>query len=263
VAITTDGRFLASGDAQGNVKLRGAENGNVLHTLSGHRRGATSLVFSPDGDTLYCGEGAGGTRIWQVSSGQLQQALPSADARAEGFSGDRLMHSLSLSADGDTLATCASSVNNEFTDPVRLWSTPNARFSRSYASENIHGRPMALSPDATLIATGGKTVKLWDAHTGAMVRELFGILKRTQSIVFTADGRSIVSGGSYGTTNVWDVASGELQFTLFAFRNRESGSDEWLMYCPDHTFRGSNGVEKYLAWREKNDLVPLVENVGK
>ena len=76
---------------------------------------------------------------------------------------------------------------------------------------------MALSPDGSILATGGKTVQLWEVRTGKKLRELKGHLKRTQSIVFSADGQLLVSGGSYGTTNVWDVATGRHLVTLFAF----------------------------------------------
>jgi WD40 repeat protein len=54
---------------------------------------------------------------------------------------------------------------------------------------------MSLSPDGTILATGGKTVRLWDAAAGKLLRELFGHFKRTQSIAFSADGRLRFSGG--------------------------------------------------------------------
>jgi WD40 repeat protein len=110
---------------------------------------------------------------------------------------------------------------------------------------------MALSPDGSVIATGGKSVKLWDVNTGKMLRELYGDLKRTQSIVFSADGRLLVEGGSYGTTNVWDVATGRHLVTLFTFCDGRNGSptDDWLAYHPDGFYDGSPGVERYLGWR--------------
>jgi WD40 repeat protein len=84
-----------------------------------------------------------------------------------------------------------------------------------------------------------------------MLRELFGHLKRTQSIAFSADGRVLVAGGSYGTTNVWEVATGRHVVTLFGFLERRGGAiqDDWLAYHPDGFYRGSPDVDRLLAWR--------------
>ena len=72
----------------------------------------------------------------------------------------------------------------------------------------------------------------------------------------SADGRLIVSGGSYGTTNVWDVASGRHLVTLFTFVDSRDGriTDDWLAYHPDGFYDGSPGVERYLAWRVGDEL---------
>ena len=116
---------------------------------------------------------------------------------------------------------------------------------------------MALSPDGAILATGGKSVRLWDARTGKPLRELSGHLKRTQSITFSADGRLLVSGGSYGTTNAWEVATGRHLVTLFAFPERRNGTveEEWLAYHPDGYYDGSPGVDRLLAWRVGDELL--------
>ena len=203
---------------------------------------------------MYCAEAFGGVRVWDVAAGKLLRAHPAASAAAESFTIDRLLHSIGLSADGRTLASCASSVNNEYTDPVRLWEARDGTLRRTFADENIHGRPMALSPDGAVIATGGKTVRLWDAGSGELLRELRGLLKRTQSICFSADGRLVVAGGSYGTTNVWEAATGRHLVTLFAFPGEGGAADEWLAYRLDGSYDGSENVGRFLAWRTGDEL---------
>jgi len=231
--------------------IHDARTGPVTRTLADHKGGATAVAFSPDGKVLYCGEAHGGTRAWEVRTGRPLQTYQAASSQAESFTIDRLLNSISLSKDGQTLATCASSVNNEFVDPVRIWDAQTGALRRDFTAEKIQGRPMALSPDGAIVATGGKSIKLWDVRTGRMLRELFGHLKRTQSIAFSADGRLLVAGGSYGTTNVWAVASGQHLVTLFTLPNPRDGSltDGWLAYHPDGYYDGSPGVERYLAWR--------------
>src|SRR5262249_25519838 len=144
-----------------------------------------------------------------------------------------------------------------FADPVRTWDVRTGALKRTFSEPAIKGRPMALSPDGTILATGGKSVTLWDARTGQRLRELFGHLKRTQSITFSADGRLVTSGGSYGTTNAWEVATGRHLVTLFAFPDRRDGTDgeAWLAYHPDGYYAGSPGIERFLAWRVGDELL--------
>jgi WD40 repeat protein len=257
IAFSPDGTALATASADGVLKLRNSATGRVTRTWEGHQDGGTSLAFSRDGKTLFCGEGAGGTRIWDTSTGRSLQILKTPRPKSELFTIDRLMNSINLSRDGAVLATCGSSINNEFVDSVRLWDAQTGALQRDFAAEKIHGRPMALSPDGSIVATGGKAVQLWDVRTGKPLRKLVGHLKRTQSFAFSSDGRLIFSGGSYGTTNVWEVATGRLMVTLFAFPGSDRGAttDDWLAYHPDGFYDGSPGVERYLAWRFGDELL--------
>ena len=149
-------------------------------------------------------------------------------------------------------------MNNEFVEPVRIWDVRTGELKRDFAAENIHGRPMALSPDGSILATGGKSVQLWDVRTGKKLRELFGHLKRTQSIAFSADGRLLVGGGSYGTTNVWEVATRPAPGHAVRVpekRDRKPARTIGWPITPDGYYDGSPGIERYLAWRVGDELV--------
>jgi WD40 repeat protein len=147
-------------------------------------------------------------------------------------------------------------VGNTYDEPVRLWDTSSGELKREFKSEANDARPIALSPDGSILATGGKSIRLWDMKTGKLLRELSGYLKKTQSIAFSTNGRLIVEGGSYGTTNAWEVATGRHLVTLFTFSASRKGqvADDWLAYHPDGYYDGSPGVERYLAWRVGDDL---------
>src|SRR5205085_1701961 len=136
---------------------------------------------------------------------------------------DRLFTSVALSPDGATLAACAATVGNRYSEPVRFWDTRSGTLQKELADQPHSARPIALSPDGSILAAGGKSIKLWDVRTGKLLRELFGHLKKTQALTFSADGRLLVGGGSYGTTNVWEVATGRHLVTLFTFSENRQG----------------------------------------
>jgi WD40 repeat protein len=263
IAFAHDGSSVASGASDGSVKVRDAATGTVALTLPDHAAGATSIAFSPDGARLFAGQGQGGARVWELRRGSdgggAARLLRTCDAPvspASTYTIDRLMNTVALTRDGATLAVCPSSTNDEFVGPLRLFDARTCALLRDFTPENIHGRPMALSPDGAIVATGGKSIKLWDTRTGKPLRELNGYLKRTQSIAFSADGKLIVEGGSYGTTNLWDVATGRHLATLFTFPDPQTGAatDHWLATTPDGDYDGSAGVERFLAWRVGDEL---------
>jgi WD40 repeat protein len=251
VAFAPDGASFAAAAADGLVKICDSQTGSVVRTLTDHAGGATSIAFTQDGKTLIVGQAHGGARLWDAQTGKLRETCQTAGPKGQSLTIDRLINSIGLSASGETLATCASSVNNEFVEPVRLWNVRTGALVRDFAAENIHGRPMALSPDGSILATGGKAVQLWDVRTGKKLRQLLGHLKRTQSITFSADGRLLIAGGSYGTTNAWEVATGRHLVTLFAFSDprKSASAGDWLAYHPEGFYDCSPGGERYVAWR--------------
>jgi WD40 repeat protein len=257
VAFAPGGALVATGGADGLIKLRDPRTGSVSRTLTAHERGVTSLVFTADGAALACGGGDGAASLWEVRTGRRLHTFRPPSSRAGTIEWDRPITSIALSRDGAILATCTAGVNQTFAEPVRLWDARTGESKREFSSPLITGRPMALSPDGAILATGGKQVRLWDAQTGKPIRELVGYLKRTQSILFSADGGLVFSGGSYGTTNAWEVATGRRLVTLFAFPGGRDGTGEegWLAYHPDGFYAGSPGVDRFLAWRVGDDLL--------
>jgi WD40 repeat protein len=86
---------------------------------------------------------------------------------------------------------------------------------RSWAIETRRHRwaaiDLALSPDGTLVATGGYDgmVRLWDAQTGKLQRVLVGHNSYVYGLAFSADGRYLASAGSHdGTVRVWQASTG-------------------------------------------------------
>jgi WD40 repeat protein len=256
IAYAPDGSLVATAAADGLLKLRDPATGAVRQALEGHAGGATSLAFSADGALLACGEGHGAARLWEVKTGRLLQTCKAAGSKAATVTHDRLFTSVALSPDGATLVACPVTVGNGYNEPVRFWDPRSGQLKKEFIPEERSLRPVALSPDGSILATGGKSIKLWDVRTGKLLRELSGYLKRTQAITFSADGRLLVSGGSYGTTNAWEVATGRHLVTLFTFPAAEGGPgrDDWLAYTPDGFYDGSPGAERYLAWRVGDDL---------
>jgi WD40 repeat protein len=260
VAFAPDGSSLASADAGGLVRLRDPARGIPIRTLAGHAGGATSAAYSADSATLAAGAADGATHLWDVATGRLAHTFrpPASPGEPAGDRG-RVMTSVALSPDGQTLATCRSSVGPTFGDrAVRLWDAQTGRLKREINSPQTRSRLVAFSPDGTTLAMSGvgKAIHLYDLRTGQVRHSLQGHAHPPQSAAFSADGRLLVSGGDYRMTRVWEVATGRLLATLVTFSESRPGtaSDDWLAYAADGHYDGSPGVDRYLAWRVEEDL---------
>jgi WD40 repeat protein len=75
---------------------------------------------------------------------------------------------------------------------------------------------VAFSPDGKQVVSGSgdRTVRLWDAATGAPLQTLEGHTSFVMSVAFSLDGKQVVSGSDDKTVRLWDAATGAPLQTL-------------------------------------------------
>ncbi|MFL6275483.1 MAG: WD40 repeat domain-containing protein [Blastocatellia bacterium] len=102
----------------------------------------------------------------------------------------------------------------------------------------------AFTVDGRMLATGSadKTVRLWDAQSGALLRTLENHSGGLGSVAFSPDGKTGASDGLNGPVKVWDAQTGALKYTLAIYGQR-------LVFSPDgQTLATQNGDYEIKLW---------------
>ena len=117
-------------------------------TLVGHTEGVTSVVFSPDGETLASASLDHTIKLWRVSDGSNIRTLSGHTEWVE---------NIAFSPDGQMLAS------SSYDKTIRLWKVSDGSAIRTLTGHDATVNSVAFSPDGQTLVSGSddKTVKLW------------------------------------------------------------------------------------------------------
>jgi WD40 repeat protein/class 3 adenylate cyclase len=215
VNYSPDGSRLATSHENGQVKVWDAPSGEELLSIDAHPSIALWVTFSPDGSRLASGGFEGIAKVWDAETGEKLITLAGHNAPILG---------VSFSPDGTRLATAS------YDGTVKIWDVSSERELFTLTDHNDWVYSLDFNTQGTQLATGSfdGTAILWDVsdalipgspENADLIRALHilgqkGDRDRIRALAYSPDGKRLVTGSAYGSSTMWDVATGRELFNM-------------------------------------------------
>jgi WD40 repeat protein len=208
MAFTPDGKLLMSMTNNGILRIEDIASGVEKLRHQFRRDISPFLTLSPDGTMLAVIPGVNVRKVFLCSwqTGQEPRELEL---------GPTFAYHVAFSPDGKSVAVC-----DYVHGTVGLWDVASGGWLRSMHTSDVKSAPewLAFSPDGKLLVTtdlrnqrGEKAsggLDVWNAATGAHVRELLTPGERTRRLTISPDSRWVAA-STGKRVHVWSLETGQ------------------------------------------------------
>jgi len=211
LAISPDGKILASGSWDKTIKIWNLETGELISTLTGHSDRVNSVAISSDGQMLASGSSDETIKFWDLHSGELLCTFP-------GHSME--VNSVAISPNGLVIASSGGADNT-----IKLWNLRTGELLRTLRGHSDNVNAVVFSPDGKILASGSSdaTSKVWDVESGKLLRTLSGLNVGVNSVAIGPDGKILASVSNDYTIKLRNLQTGSLLRILNSNSSREKG----------------------------------------
>jgi WD40 repeat protein len=267
VAVAPGDLFIASGGANGTVRIWDSKTGREILALEKHAGPVEACAWSPKNGFLATASSDALVIIWEIPSGTIRHIL-------QGHAGS--VNSCSWSPDGLLLASASADKT------LQIWDAATGRPAQKLAGHQAAVASCAWSPDGKLLVSGSwdQTVRIWNPHNGTSLTTLSGMTATVKACAWSPDskrvasvsdqsvkihelprgreimaltghksainacawpleGKTLATASADQTIKIWEISSASERLTLCGHR----GAVETCAWAPDGSFLASGSAD--------------------
>lgn len=194
VAISPDGKRVASGGWDKLVILSDAESGEALRRLEGHTQNISAIAFSADGKLLATGADDGSAMLWNAETGERLHTVTGTFGRIE---------DVAFSPD------CKRLYTGDYGGKLLTWDTKSGEKSATVDLRETSA--LSVSASGRIVSASRFEITLID---GDKTRTFKGSGAKIEDVALADDGKILATAGYDGRVVVWDLAAGKKLHTL-------------------------------------------------
>jgi COMPASS component SWD3 len=245
VAISPDGKLLASASWDRTLRLWSLSTGNLIDYLNAHEQGLLTLTFArlnSEGTTqinLATGGFDQTIKLWKIEDIEENNPRITSIDRFTGHIGS--VRSLVVTPDGKNI------ISGSYDRTIKQWSLESKEILRNWNEESGAINAIALSSDGQILASGSSSgqITLWELEKGKLICQITSNLSSVESLAISPYSQTIAAGCVDGTIKFWetiDLRSGK-EPTLDKIISAHSGEVTSLIFSRDESILISGSVD--------------------
>ncbi len=234
VAFSPDGTQLAAGTHETRVVVFDLATSQVLYRLEGHTELIRDVVFSPDSRLIASASNDKTVKLWDALTGKLVRTLTG---------NDEWVMRVAFSPDGAMVASGGADKT------LRLWDVKSGKQLHRLTGHSNMIEGVMFAPEGILISADAvDDVRVHDATTGKLVREVDIAEHTLSSVALSPEGKLLATGHFTKKLKLWDS-----QFNLVGERTDFPDDVEALAFSPTQPLIASVCDNKIQLWTPELD----------
>ncbi|KAG1721084.1 WD40-repeat-containing domain protein [Suillus lakei] len=192
MALSPNGKTIASGSSDGTVRLRDVETGKVVVKWKEHTDTVTSVCWSPDGEQVVSGGWDGTIRVWDVKSGEPVLGLNPIKT------GHENLWAVSYSPKATMIATGGDG-------GIKIWDAKTPKLLSTIGDAQVCSLTWTSDENKLIAGTGLDLIRIFDTATWQQIAILDGHERLVYSITLFPNDRLLASTSWDHTARLWNL----------------------------------------------------------